>query len=178
MPVQDDVKIKSHDKILDLIDDIKKFEQGIVEFDLKPVEEIKEDIIEVDYDSLQPQQEFPDSSVGDKPKRFKFLKKKEKPVVDKPSATFRIRFDESGDLVNLDIKKSEPKTKLKTDKKKFSFKKMLPFKRLKDEGDKSSSGEKSSIGSKLNGSLGKISKLKNIIPNKSKKSESDSEESK
>jgi hypothetical protein len=178
MPVEDGDMVKSHDEVLELIDDIKKFEEGLLEFNLKPVEEVKEDIIEVDYNSLEPQQDISEPKFLDKPKKFKFLKKKEKIVVDKPSATFRIRFDESGGLVNLDFKRPEPKNKVKADKKKFSLKKILPFKKSKDKSDKSTSQEKSSIGSKLKGSFGKISKLKNVIPNKSKKSDSESEESK
>ena len=105
------------------------------------------------------------------------MKRKEKPVVEKPSATFRIRFDESGNLVNLDIKKPEPKVKVEKDKKKFSLKKILPGKKSKDKGDEEASKEKSSIGSKLKGSFGKIGKLKNVIPNKSKKSDSETEKS-
>lgn len=176
MSVDDGDRIKSHDEILDLVDNIKRFEEGFAEFELETVEEVKEELIEVDYKSLEPQQGLPEPEIVDKPKKLKFLKKKVKPIVEKPSATFRIRFNESGNLVNLDFKKPVPKPK--KDKKKLSLKKILPGRKSKDKVESDSTKEKSSKVSKLKGGLGKIGKIKNVIPNKSKKSDSETEKSK
>jgi hypothetical protein len=167
---EDSEQIKSHSEILDLIDEIKSFETDFVEFELY-VPEPKEEIVEVKKDiTSEIESQIAEEKFSYEIRRAK-KKVEKKPI---PSATFKIRFNEKGELVNVDLKK--PKPKETKEKKKFSVKSLIPRKKGKGETDTETPEEQTSKGSKLKGGLGKLGKLKNIIPSKSKKSDKTEEE--
>ncbi|MCK5636883.1 MAG: hypothetical protein KAH91_05615, partial [Thermoplasmatales archaeon] len=85
--------------------------------------------------------------------------------LERKAATFKLRFDEKGKLVNIDLKKpkqSEPKSESKK-----RFKLPIPKRKGKEKEGETKTTEKKSKG--LKGKLGKISKLKVAIPSKRKK---------
>ena len=87
---------------------------------------------------------------------------------DYTPATFRIRFNENGELENIDVKKSKPKIK---SEKRFILKK-LRFKRMgKNEKTETKPIEKNSKISNLKGSLSRLGKLKKVIPSRKKELE-------
>lgn len=172
--------VKTHAEIVELINELKNLEERYGEFVIEDVEvsEESEELIEVEHSELeQPEQigakaEIKRPGLTKKLKKYKVFRIKVRNKSDiKPvkSATFKIRFDNSGNLVNTDFRKIEPKepSKLKT---KIVGK--LPSLKRKGEKGKSESKEvqeKKSKVSKLKGGLGKISKLKNVIPSRGKK---------
>lgn len=168
-----DSEIKSHSEILQLIDEIRIYEQNFVDFSTDLIEETKEEeheLIEIKHKKPSLEKHSFEKKMKAKrvKKKHKSLKKKQKKAKPKVSTTFKIGFDDGGELVNLDLKK--PKTKQKGDKSKnkFNLKSILPFKKKgKDNAEGSSDSPKSS---KLKGGLGKLGKLKKVIPNKNKSS--------
>jgi hypothetical protein len=157
-------QIKSHNEILEIIDEIKIFENNFIEFKLK-VEEPEEELIEVKNKYEEP------APIGEEPiYKYKIKRSKKK---DRPSATFKIRFNEKGELINLDFKK--PKVKPEIEKKAFSMKKILLRKKSQDIDKTSGSKDKSTKSLKLKERLKRFSKLKNVIPNKFKKNDESEE---
>jgi len=150
---------RSHEEILELIDVIKDLEDSFEEFELEKPEKENEELIEVEPDEIKPIPIKTDEEI--KPKKQK--KHESKPVVH---TSFKVRFDESGELVNLDLRKpkKEPETK-----KKISLKKLGKGK--KKEKTENTESEEKSKKSKLKGGLGKIGKLKRVIPSRGKKTE-------
>ncbi len=163
-----DSDIKNHSEILQIIDEIRVYEQNFVDFNSELVEDkkdIKKDLIEVDHEKNISED---DESIGElNNKKFSFLKKTKENEKTKVPTTFKIGFDEDGKLVNLDLKKPKPKKDDASSKKKFSVKSLLP-KRKKENEETKDDGSKSS---KLKKGLGKLSKLKRVIPSKNKSSE-------
>lgn len=167
--------IKDHSEILQIIDKIRAYEQNFVDFSteiVEEVEDIKQDLIEVEYKEVIPEEEvLPEE---DK-KKFSFLKKEKKEAKPTIPTTFKIGFDEKGELVNLDLKKPKPKKEKEGAKGKFNLKKIIPFKKkgAEDAGDKAGSSSKLKG---LKGGLGKLSKLKKVIPTKNKSSNEETKE--
>ena len=113
----ENIIIKTHKEILELIEEIKEIEK---EYDFTDIEpefiEVPEDPVEfLEVDS----EEFKEVEETSK-RRFK-IKYRTRAEVRKlkeerkkfDPATFRIRFDDKGDLVNIDVKKTIPKQKQK-----------------------------------------------------------------
>lgn len=177
-----DSDIKDHFEILQIIDEIREFENNFVDFKGETVEEtenITQDLIEVDPEGIE--EVVLDEEVlqeSDK-KFFKFLKEKEKKE-PKPRVhtTFKMRFNEERKLVNLDFKQPKIKKKRSESKSKFNLKKFIPSRKKENEetSDKSESSSKASKLKGLKGGLGKLSKLKKVIPNKKSSSEESKEE--
>ena len=98
--------------------------------------------------------------------------------LERKVATFRLRFDKNGNLVNLDLNKS----KLSKSKKgsNVELKSKIPKISGKEESADHEPAEKKSKKELLLGGLGKIGKLKNVIPSRGKedtsKEETESEE--
>jgi len=164
-----DSDIKDHSKILQIIDEIREFENNFVDFKGETVEETKDitqDLIEVALEEIE--QVVPDEEVlqESNKKFFKFLKEKEKKE-PKPRVhtTFKMGFNEERKLVNLDFKQPKPKKKRPESKSKFNLKKLIPSRKKGNEEDNDKS-ESSSKASKLKGGLSKLSKLKKVIPTK------------
>ena len=187
---------KKHEEILEIIEEIKRFEKKYQTYDLKESDldiefieveqdvvdfiEVNEDIVEfseVEQENLEKVKSI--SIVKDIKKlglKDKFIKifpskigaeiKQEKiKQKDITPATFRIRFNENGELENIDLKKSKPKLK---SEKHFIFKK-FSFKRMENnEKTESKLVEKNSKISKLKGGLGRLGKLKKVIPSRKK----------
>jgi len=175
---------KTHEEIIQMIEEIKQIENIFNEFEIEK-EGPQEELIEVEEEILE---EFtPIDTEIDKTGLKKWLDGKKEDKPDSIPATFKIRFNESGELVNLDFRKSKVKSEGKTKKAiKFDFKKLKgKFKRKgkKDEGKSEESGEKpkkskekrdkSSRFSGLKSKLGGIGKLKRVIPSKKKKEETE-----
>jgi len=172
--------VKSHEEILQLIQEIKEIEK---EFDRIEVEEplmeewktVTPDTIAEEAKPIPIKSEIED---GKKKKHALFrIKRRSRSEVkrikrEKRYATFKLRFDEQGNLVNLDFRKPKPK------KAKGKFKLPINLKKLrrKDKGETESTEEapaeeKKGIGGKLKGALGILGKLKNAIPGRGKKTE-------
>jgi len=161
---ENDRLLKTHEEILELIDEIKIFEENFQDFIVEKAElDVKEELIDIE----------PEKPKIIKPIPIKQKEKKEKHII-KPffktntPATFKIRFNENGELVNLDFKKSKNQ-KVKKTKKKFSLKNIKNLRKKSKE--KSEVNEGKSKSGKLKGGLGKLGKLKKAIPSKSKKKE-------
>lgn len=179
---------KTHEEILKMLDEIKDFEKKYQEYDLKKIEEVEEfieverdlvEFIDVEKDTLKQIEPVPLKPDIIKPilknkirKRKKYRVrirrrpeiKKEKPVAKVITpATFKIRFNEGGELVNIDLRKSKLKPK---SRKHLRIRKS----KIKNEEKIENEGKKSKR-LKLKGGLGKISYLKKAIPHRSKKEE-------
>lgn len=165
-------EIKSHSEIIDMIDEIRDFEDINIDDE---IEEIKpqNDVIEVDHKELESEPE--DIKIEDKKNFLKKIKFNRNPNIEdqvekeiKPSV-FKIGFDNQGSLVCLDLKNKSQNIERK---RKFNSKKILSFiirgkqdsTDEKDE-DKSEGSKFSKIKEKLSG----LTKIKNIIPTKSNK---------
>ena len=187
-------KERTHEKIQVLLDEIKEFEDKFPEYALKEPEIIEGDVYPSDVlgeDSIKDGEKQLTSEMeleksGLKPRSRKFSirirRKKSKTgedltdaevltkVKDITPTTFRVGFDESGKLVNLDLRK--PKIKPKSESR---FKKLVGLKnklhRKKGGKTESEGTEGKSKASKFKGAFGKIGKLKKVIPHKGKKKE-------
>jgi len=153
--------VKTHAEIIEMINELKELEERYGEFEIIDIE-VKEELIEVEHSELA------DSE--------KLVSERE----TKKTATFKIRFDEAGNLVNTDFRKVKPKKPSKFKTKivgKLPKLKQGGLKRKDKKGaDKGETGsdevkDKESKGSKLKGRFGKIGKLKKVIPNKGKRNE-------
>lgn len=213
---------KTHDDILQMLDEIKHFEKkhqesksddspviteepdlSVKEHEpvflepLKPEPSIEEPEVEweevdiepelVDLEAVPTEDKLKKPGLKEKlgnlrkkiPIKFKLKPKKEvekeeiKPEIT--PTTFKLRFDDEGKLVNIDLKKPKPRPKLNLK----TLKKIRI--RRKDKSEKEAESEepkeKKSKISKLKGGFSKIGKLKNVIPHKKKESE-ETEESK
>ncbi|MEF8879006.1 MAG: hypothetical protein V5A64_01270 [Candidatus Thermoplasmatota archaeon] len=200
--------VRSHDEILEMIEEAKQFEERIPEFDVEPapveeeeeiIEETEEELAEgierkkrenaillkiKSFLNLKPEDLSritkdvkPEPTVAEsdkvkerkpgflkgklKDKIFKFFKRRQKGVEgSRPGkhilltpTSFRVGFDENGNLVNLDLMKDEEKAKKIERNLKGIFKK---------EGGKSSS--EGSISGKFKNVFGKLGRLKEGIP--------------
>lgn len=192
--------VKTHFEIVTMIKELKEFEQRFSGFEIVDVE-VSEELIEVEHSELlemnhsEIEDEIRKSSLGTRLKKYKVFRikvrsKSDITSVKKPvkSATFKIRFDESGNLVNTDFKNAKSK-----EPSKFKAKILGKLPKLKKPGlkrknkkkeesgeasESSEEGGKKSKNKKLKGGLGKIGKLKGVIPNKSKKKEKKSKKEK
>lgn len=106
---------------------------------------------------------FPKISIKRKKETTQTEKTEKKGKVVKPNV-FRIGYNDSGELVNLDLKKKEFTEKSKG--KKNFFKKLFKFKKGEEQKSEEAEDEKTS---KIKNVLGKIGKLKNAIPFKRNK---------
>lgn len=184
---------KTHEEILEMIEEIKKFEKKFIGHDFEETEvefiAVDEDVvefIEVEEDKLE---QFEPISIGQETKKpglkeklkiskiFKARTKVQKEEVEaKPitAATFKIRFNEAGELVNIDLKKPKPRPE---SKKRFNLKKIMIIRRGKTEEKaektekEAETTEKKSKISNLKRGLGKIGILKKAIPHRRKKKE-------
>lgn len=166
--------IKEHDEIIQMIDEIRGFEDIHIDFEPEikkeriEIFEIENDISEenkVDIDKKDKQNFLKKIKFNIHPDR-ETIKKELKPNV------FNIGFNDNGELVNLDLKKK--KVIEKTDKKLSLDKFKNLIKRNKNKSDvptSESDNEKGSKFSKIKDKLGKIGKLKKIIPSRSKNEE-------
>ena len=160
--------IKDHSEILQLIDEIIAYEQDFTNFSTVTIQEtqdVKQDLIEIEHQEINSEDE-----VLENKEKNTFIKKIKKEPKPKVPTNFKIGFDENGKLVNLDLKKIQPKNKAKEPKGKFNLKKIIPFRKKQDKSDDSESSSKKSKLKGLKGGLGKLGKLKKVIPNKNKSS--------
>jgi hypothetical protein len=174
--------IKNHSEILRIIDEIKNYESNFVDFDAEINPFIdrelaqEQDLIEIKHEDEKSKQH--EDFLSEKPKKKKksyLRKKKKKESKPKTPTTFKIGFNEKGNLVNLDLKQSKVKKDDVKSKDKFSFKKLLPIKKSEKK-ETSDTDAKSSKLSKVKSSLRKLNKLKRVIPNKDNSSNEEPEE--
>lgn len=167
---------KTHEEIMKIMEELKAYEEKYKEYEL-PAMAVSEKIEEVlvEFEPVGP--EFLDAEALEIGLKDKFAHRKnkknvqesEKPVEPEPKkfkakptqdTVFKLRFDETGNLEMLGVKKhpvkqTKPETK---GAKKLSF-------RRKNKTESEPKEEKSRL-SKLKGGAGKI---KNIIPHRKKK---------
>jgi len=184
---------KTHEEILEMIEEIKKLEKKFIGYDFEETEvefiAVDEDVvefIEVEEDKLEQFESTPIEQETKKPGLKEKLKIsrifKARPKVQKEdaeekpitAATFKIRFNEAGELVNIDLKKpkSRPESKKRFDLKKIMIRRKgkTEKKEKAEETEKEAeTTEKKSKISKLRGGLGKIGMLKKAIPHRRKK---------
>jgi len=166
-PDTDTSSIKNHEEILQLIDEIRSFEINFEGYEIVKEEVEKEELIEVEHEKPEEITPIPIKEEKDKLLLRSRLSKKrvEKPITP---TTFRIRYADDGSLVNVDFRAPKPK---KEGTKGFSLKK-LRRKKCKSTGE-AEAGEKKS---KLKGGLGRLGKLKKVIPSRGKKEEKSEED--
>jgi len=195
---------KTHEEILELIEEIKGFESLFSDFEI--IEEIDqhEDLIEFEYETSEDISTLPSFiPVEEKPEfieletiepetiepeiktkrkkhpmlRIKFrtnseVKKAQKEERNPTPTIFKMRFNDEGQFINTDLKKTKPKKK-KQGTKHFSIKRIRKQKKTKLEQTSSEeTEEKESKGSRFKRRLGK---LKRVIPSRDKKKESKEE---
>ena len=141
---ENSTSFKDHEQILAILEDLKQFEKRY------PAFEIEEPILNEELFEIEP-----------KPEKFVPFKE---PIVPTTPTVFRIRFTEDGKLENIDLKKPKPKKEFR-----FSLEKIKAIKRA-DKKEFKRNAEKSKI-SRLKDGLKKISKLKKVIPSRSKNEE-------
>lgn len=192
--------VKTHEEILEMIEEIKEFEKKFREYDLEETE-VEEELIEVEQNIVDFIEVDKDESDQIEPIAFESEAKKsgfierlikskifrirvrsrseaQKARLEAKAATFKLRLNEEGKLVNIDLKK--PKSSKPKSKKRFNLKKIVTKRRGKTKETEVETTEKMSKISKLKGGFSKISKLKRAIPHKGKmekkSEESESEE--
>jgi len=155
----------THEEILELIEEIKELEKkypgnNTEEPELKEFIEIEQEIPseQVEFISVEEEPEKPGLIQGFK--KSQILKNKPKlksevPKKDITPATFKIRVNDEGKLVNIDLKKSKVKSEAK---KPINLKKFNIFKK------KTKNKEKKSMVSRMKGGLRSVGKLKRVIP--------------
>lgn len=176
--------VRSHEEIIELINEIKDFETRFPDIEFEEVE-IAEEFIEVEPEPFEEFTPIPiKSEIKEKDRKVKRKKHKlfriksrtraeaEQWRMKRKAATFKIRFDEKGELVNLDIKKPKPKKQKSEGKKRFGLKKIRRKKGEKtEETTETKEVEEGVKKPKIKGKLGKLGKLKRAIPSRSKKKE-------
>jgi len=162
---------KTHEEILKMLEEIKEFEkkygvsesvESILEKELPDFEYVKFEEIEPDMVYFKEVEKKP--NIFEKIKKFKidfkFLRKKELKIgfqSPKNPTTFRLRLNKEGILENIDIKKPQPKKKIK-----FSFRK-------KEKKEIENLEGKSRFLKIKNG----LSKIRRIIPRRGKNEENE-----
>ncbi len=166
---------KTHEEILEIIEEIKEFEKKYGEFEtedsiigneLSELEYVTFEEIEPDLVIFKEIEEKKTDIINNKRKfKINFGKKriKEEPdKIEKPISptTFRLRINKEGILENIDIKKPKPRKKIK-----ISLGK-------KDKEESENTEGKSKIAKLING----LSKIKRIIPKRGKEEDIETEE--
>ncbi len=179
---------KTHEEILKMLEEIKDFEKKYQGYDLEKIEETEEffevendlvEFFEVEEDTLKQfepvslKQDLIKPILKNKIRKRRIFKVRirRKPKIKKAKietktinpATFKIRFNENGELVNIDLKKP----KLKPNSKKHL---RIRKTKIKTEEKIENEDKKSKI-LKLKAGLSKIGYLKKVIPHKKKKEE-------
>ena len=174
---QDDLGlVKSHEEILQLIDEIKEIENNFDEIG------VGEPLLQ-EWETVAPEEAKPipikseiEESKEKKRSRFRLKKRSRLEVKrrerEKHYATFKFRFDDDGNLANLDFRKPKPKP----EKTKGKFKipiinKFIRKGKKEAEITEEAPSEKKGIAGKIKGALGGIGKIKNAIPGRKKKTE-------
>ena len=176
------ISMKSHEEILALLDEIKGFERRFEEFEIQEPR-IEQEFIEVEQDGIEEINFLPIENEIEKAGEVKRRKhpfsrvrlrsrsevqRLRREGVLKTPTVFKVRFNEGGNLVNIDLKRQKPERKPKSEKR-FSLSKFRRKGTEKQEASEVKSGE--SRFSKLKGGLSKLGKLRGAIPSKSKKEE-------
>lgn len=169
--------VKTHEEILELIEEIKEFENRFPDFDRGGKWETIEPEITVTEQKPIPikTEEYEKKSRKHIFFRIKRRSKSEVPKLkrERKATTIKLRIGEEGKLVNTDIRKTKPK-KAKEDKPKFNIRKILSRKKeetsetLREQ--KSEEDKRISL-SKIKNIFGGIGKLKNVIPGRKSKTE-------
>ncbi len=164
--IDKDNSVKNHQEIISMLDEIRHFEK--IDVDIETDKKKKEDkIYEVDLNKFNEEKNI------DKPKKILDIKRpnifnrsNEENTSRHPldPAIFNIGFNDNGNLVNLDLKIKEEK---EGKQKKINLKNVLNIFSRKNKSKEKSDSKMSKIKSKFGG----ISKIKKIIPSKSKKEE-------
>ena len=157
---------KTHEEILVIIKEIKGLEEKFMSGDFfkdYQIEflEVEDEFIEIEHPPIEQREHiiFEEVTVEDEVE----TELEEKIIYP---AVFRIRFNEEGKLENLDLKKAKPKPHLKSD-----LKKLKVLKKIKIIGRKGESRIEKVRLSKIKDTIGKISKIRNVIPGIGKKEE-------
>ena len=152
---------KTHKEIIEMLEEIKDFENNFVEFDIqKPA--VEEELIEIEYETfkeIEPEL-ITFKEVEEKKPKLEIKRKKvveEKIVKPITPTTFRLRINKEGNLENIDLIKPKPKSRSRIG---------LRF-RKKDQ-TKSETTEKKSMFKKIKSSL---SRIKRAIPSRREEEE-------
>jgi hypothetical protein len=180
---QNNSVILSHVEILEMIKEIKKFEHRFKEFE---IEEIKpEEFVDIEPETWIPiestiDKQDKEESILSKLKRNKMFRirfslkpKNIKQKSPKPAATFKLRLNNKGNLVNIDFNEPKPKEERKV----YQIISKIPDikSKITKKGKKSKKSEKKSKKFSFKDKLSKVSKLKKAIPSKKSKKNEESE---
>lgn len=169
MKKQDETfNVKSHKEILKLIDEIKGYELLNPDYEIIQHEKVEDGIIEIDHGESSELNPLP---IKEKDNNKNFLKRKFKKDEKKiKPTTFKFRFDEDDSLISSDFNIYKSKSKKEKSKKEI-LGKLKGLRKSKREEKSEGKKKKKSKRSKLKNGLGRVGKLKRVIPNKGKKSE-------
>ena len=171
--------VKTHEEILELIDEIKELENRFPEIktDQRWIT-VEPEVIVPEQKPTEIKTEIEEYSKKEKKKLIKFrIKRRSHSEVQKirresKATTIKLRIDEEGNLVNTDIRKQK---KGKEGKSKFNIKKLLRREKEKtvegQEGETTETEDKKGGISKIKNVFGGIGKLKNVRPGRKSKSE-------
>ena len=168
--------VKTHEEILELLEEIKEFEERFPEINLD------EKIVSIDEVLQEEVKPIPIKTETEKKEKKKRIKPPSLKVRlrsrsevrrikrEKQITTIKLVLDEQGRLVNPDIRKTKPKKQRKT---KFNIRNLIKRKKEPEtkEGEKTETSEISEGGkrfnlSKITGVFGKLGKIKQVIPGK------------
>ena len=169
---------QSYIKIQDLLEEIRQFEKEFSTKELEPeFSEVEPDLvnfIEIEHDltekikdvNLEQKENienFNETLKKSRIFRVKYRSGREikKPILNPNATTFKIRFDEGGNLVNIDLINRKNKRFIEDNKKK----------NIKNIGEEDQDIDDVLKLSRLKRGLNKIGKLKRVIPNIRKNSE-------
>ena len=185
-------KEQKHEKIQALLDEIKGFEDKFPGYAVKEPEIIEGDVhfsslpegdsTKDEEKELTSEMQLEKSGLTPKSRRFRIRIRRRKSKVAEDlrddevltkvkeitPTTFRFGVDQSGKLVNLDLRKPKIKPKSKSRFKKLAGLKDKLHRKKGDRTESEGSKEKSKP-SKFKGAFGKVGKLKKAIPHKTKK---------
>lgn len=172
--------VKTHEEILELLDEIKEFEKKFPEINLDKKIVTTEEIGEIPQEEVKPIPIKSEIKKKEKKKhplfRIKLRSRSEVQRIkrEKQITTIKLILDEQGNLINPDIRKPKPKKHRKT---RFNIKNLVKRKKEKgEEGETTETVEKEKRFniSKITSVFSKISKIRQVIP--SKKTETKKEE--
>ena len=163
--------VKTHDEILELLEEIKEFEKRFPEINIDekivPTDELLHEEIKPIPIKTEIKKKEKKKKIKNPFSRIKLRSRSEVQRIkhEKQITTIKLILDEQGNLINPDIRKSKPKKQRKS---KLNIKNLINLIKRKKEGKaaETTEGDKRFNLSKIKSIFGKVGKIKQVIPGK------------
>ena len=163
--------VKTHDEILELLEEIKEFEKIFHEINIDkkivPTDELLHEEIKPIPIKAEIKKKEKKKKIKNPFSRIKLRSRSEVQRIkhEKQITTIKLILDEQGNLINPDIRKFEPKKQRRS---KLNIKSLVNLIKRKKEGEtaETTEREKRFNLSKITGVFSKLGKIKQVIPSK------------